>query len=1201
MRALAERLQRDGVGVRLDILDHQRGQTIPQFIHHEIEEADKVLIVCSPEYRRKVSVTDAGTQITGVGYEAMILTSSLWWDPGFRKRIVPLLLRGEWREAAPPFVLGLPFIDLRNDSEGEYSKLLLALYDLREPAQTTRESETGAAAASNTDRLRRVAVTRPSAVRRILDRHVPRLHQLLTRTGVLTRPSEYEYLTEYLGRYSQNLAHDIRRKLYVRPGAKVVPDPTFARSSGKDPFTLPVHQLIRVVSGQAAGGDSASAQIAAANRKSKVVRNLLSTLARSSQPIVLLGDPGSGKTLTLQQTCLALGLEEKRKVFPSVPVYVRLGEFHIKGTPTAEDVMDLVRQAAPPEIVDLLEELRDSGRLILVFDGMDEMSRVRYNEHTEALSKFAKAYSGRVKTLFSCRITDFSPAFQHQRVVILPFDGPRVREYLDRYFGTRKVTIEGRPWTTQAITRRVLSAQFPVDARNPYLLSLLCEHLVEEEGWPKSRISLIEETVRKTYEAKLKAGDLAPRGPRFEFLQREWARIAFALSSRDAGNTISFSQLMLPGVSTRDLNRTIRIGKRCGVLAESGESFEHLVRFEHHRMQEYFTALHINLNRPELDWPSLIDAPRWQETLVNLCLIGETTGALQTLRKLIEADVIRVAAWAEARGKLRRHARRLLDGFSQPEASPQIENEDLSADEYELVERGAPLTPSQEALLADRVELAATISKIVSAGTPAEELRSWVSRAVTVLMPVGNPVTQVKLLRVGLDSTTPAILEAMRIPLTSKTKWVRDKALIVLSSADARASGEFLFERIGYDLATGEFFGRVPAYVNAARESSSKSATSALRLGIFFAAVNLACYLLAGIGCYFAQFYFFPHLRTHHIGALPLYPCLVTTQILLGVLLPAYCIRRSPGLLCLSFAAAVSVPGPLLVMVEALADRYGKVSSLVTDLIGIPLGVYIFCGAAMLCVHLASAGAYASMMHPRGQRAAKAVAYAGPALVGPLVFPALGAIFGVVFGSYVFGVDYIERFGISRSTSVDFTLLALGLTALIVFRRLVVHWIIGIPKAISVRRLGIGAAIVGGVALFFKAMLYLEAGVSWSVNELSRRWGRPIAYSAAILLAVLLLTALFRGLSSMFRANLKPFEPHTLDPKEWARELRESGALRQEALLMRTTNQSLGLTPQQYLELLNSVSSAIQHEPALTKYWSQVAELHQALKQERIG
>ena len=79
------------------------------------------------------------------------------------------------------------------------------------------------------------------------------------------------------------------------------------------------------------------------------------------------------------------------------------------------------REPEYQSIVPYIDALNARHRLVIIFDGMDEMSREHYSEHTEALSKFAMSHEGRTKTLFSCRITDFSPKFIHQRLAILPF------------------------------------------------------------------------------------------------------------------------------------------------------------------------------------------------------------------------------------------------------------------------------------------------------------------------------------------------------------------------------------------------------------------------------------------------------------------------------------------------------------------------------------------------------------------------------------------------------------------------------------------------------------------------------------------------------------------------------------------------------------------------------------------------------------
>jgi hypothetical protein len=65
--------------------------------------------------------------------------------------------------------------------------------------------------------------------------------------------------------------------------------------------------------------------------------------------------------------------------------------------------------------------------------------------------------------------------------------------------------------------------------------------------------------------------------------------------------------------------------------------------------------------------------------------------------------------------------------------------------------------------------------------------------------------------------------------------------------------------------------------------------------------------------------------------------------------------------------------------------------------------------------------------------------------------------------------------------------------------------------------------------------------------------------------------------------------------------LAESDSGEQHTLLLRTNYQSLGITADDYLELLKETRPLITSEPALSTYWSQRAQLEQVLKQERVG
>jgi hypothetical protein len=128
VKSLATRLRNDGVDARLDAWHLRGALTIPEFMSREVRHANKVLIVCSPQYRSKVHAMEDG-HINGAGWEAMLVNAGIYARSGTRDQVVPVLLRGTWRESAPLFLAAVPFIDLSNpsDFEANYLDLLRRL------------------------------------------------------------------------------------------------------------------------------------------------------------------------------------------------------------------------------------------------------------------------------------------------------------------------------------------------------------------------------------------------------------------------------------------------------------------------------------------------------------------------------------------------------------------------------------------------------------------------------------------------------------------------------------------------------------------------------------------------------------------------------------------------------------------------------------------------------------------------------------------------------------------------------------------------------------------------------------------------------------------------------------------------------------------------------------------------------------------
>src|SRR5262245_8447999 len=100
VKALAMRLRRDGVDVKLDQWELQPGNQLPHFMERAVRENDFVIVVCTPKYKVR-----SDRRQGGVGYEGDIITAEIL-TLGNRNKFIPLHRSGSWKEAAPSWLLG---------------------------------------------------------------------------------------------------------------------------------------------------------------------------------------------------------------------------------------------------------------------------------------------------------------------------------------------------------------------------------------------------------------------------------------------------------------------------------------------------------------------------------------------------------------------------------------------------------------------------------------------------------------------------------------------------------------------------------------------------------------------------------------------------------------------------------------------------------------------------------------------------------------------------------------------------------------------------------------------------------------------------------------------------------------------------------------------------------------------------------------
>ncbi len=130
VKRLSAQLRHDGVYARLDAWDRKPDQSLTGFMISEVEDADKVLVICSPCYKQRVEAMDRGKKMSGVGLEWCVLTTAIYQNNAMEKA-VGLIARGTIDNAVPTFLKCDTVFNLSDSerNEAEYDRLLARLTD----------------------------------------------------------------------------------------------------------------------------------------------------------------------------------------------------------------------------------------------------------------------------------------------------------------------------------------------------------------------------------------------------------------------------------------------------------------------------------------------------------------------------------------------------------------------------------------------------------------------------------------------------------------------------------------------------------------------------------------------------------------------------------------------------------------------------------------------------------------------------------------------------------------------------------------------------------------------------------------------------------------------------------------------------------------------------------------------------------------
>lgn len=329
-------------------------------------------------------------------------------------------------------------------------------------------------------------------------------------------------------------------------------------------------------------------------------RNRLSTekIINAFDKIVILGNPGAGKTTFLKSIAL-LNLKKGEAIKKRrIPVFISLRDFSQSQLALEDFLAQQFNLHLSEDSEKLIKRLLLKGKCQVLLDGLDEISISNQNYVIGQINSFSTKFKDN-QIVVSCRIGAYHNWFQEFcNLEIAHFDDSQIKKFAKKWFSDEDKIDDF--WTK--LQNNIAIKEL---ASNPLLLSLICISYNAKNTFPENKAKLYDSAV----EALMSKWDKQKQVKREETIEEISSKDIISIISDVGYGTFKRDELFLPKrtlasyiedgimnlskVPSEKIDGSIMLNSievNQGIFSKMSSE---VYSFSHLTFQEYFTAKYI--------------------------------------------------------------------------------------------------------------------------------------------------------------------------------------------------------------------------------------------------------------------------------------------------------------------------------------------------------------------------------------------------------------------------------------------------------------------------------------------------------------------------------------------------------------------------------------------------------------------------------